>query len=85
MYVRVVQLQVQLAGAMVSFSGAGGDGRRDVVVAGCWTRLRLAPGRKLGDRRMGHPPSSRSESDTGAKNSLFTSLIRHSQVDIHAG
>ena len=59
MYARVVQLQVQLAGAMVNFSGAGGDGRRDVVVVGCWTRLPLAPGRKLGDRRMGHPVAAR--------------------------
>ena len=42
MYAWVVQLQVQLAGATVSFSGAGGDGRRDVVVVGCWTRLPLA-------------------------------------------
>lgn len=62
MYAWVVQLQVQLAGATVSFSGAGGDGRRDVVVVGCWTRLPLAPGeagRKLGDRRMGHPVAAR--------------------------
>lgn len=54
MYAQVVQLRVQLAGSVVSFSGVVGDGRRDVVV-GCWTRLPLAPGRKLGDRRMGHP------------------------------
>ena len=42
MYVCMFQLQQQLSEAVVSFSGAGDDGRRDVVVVGCWTRLRLA-------------------------------------------
>lgn len=80
MYAWVVQLQVQLAGATVSFSGAGGDGRRDVVVVGCWTRLPLAPGGWTEARGSPHGPSGRSETP---KNSLFAALIRHSPVDIH--
>jgi hypothetical protein len=72
----VVQLQVQLLEAIVSFSGAGGDGRRDVVVVGAGTRL--PGGLELA------PSAGRSRWPVlgQLQNLCFTHLIRHPETDI---